>query len=376
MIVIRTFDNYKQQSSPLQSRKYLIWIGISVLILMLPGCAYFTSADAPPKTIIIPEQWTATSDSEKLPIKPWTQEFSGIELNKMIQEAYNQNPNIQYLIAGVSIAEEQVWISGSTMLPQIDAGISGNRSQRSNISGFSVSSPRSTTYGFNLGFLWEIDLWYKLGNELEAAQHDQTAAESDLQAAKLSLAANITKTWVDGIVADQQVELTRKTISSFKNALDIIEQGYDRGIYNALDVHLARTSWLNAQGREQGFLRIKDEATRTLESSLGRYPSGTLIFPDQLPIVTEALPNSLPSSLLERRPDIIAATERFYASDQRMLKARKNMLPTIQFSGSGGTSTKKFSEIFNPEFLIWNIAGKPYSTTISWWPIDCRAQSG
>jgi NodT family efflux transporter outer membrane factor (OMF) lipoprotein len=211
--------------------------------------------------------------------------------------------------------------------------------------------------GVSLDFLWEIDLWYKLGNELDATEHEKTASLSDLQAAQLSLAANISKTWFDAIVARQQVKLAEKTISSFKNALDIIERGYDRGLYKALDVRLSRSSLLNAQGRKQNFLRIQDESTRILESLLGRYPSASLKIPDTLPTVTHALPNSLPSDLLARRPDIIAAEQRFFASDQRMIKTRKNMLPTLQISGNGGTSTQKLREIFNPEFLIWSVAG-------------------
>jgi NodT family efflux transporter outer membrane factor (OMF) lipoprotein len=171
------------------------------------------------------------------------------------------------------------------------------------------------------------------------------------------LAANIAKTWFDAIVAHQQVKLAENTIHSFRNALEIIEQGYDRGIYQALDVRLARSNLLSAQGRKQSFLSIQDETTRRLEFLLGRYPSASLKVPESLPKITSPLPNSVPSSLLKRRPDIIAAAERYFASDQRMLKARKNMFPTIQISGSGGTSTQKLKEIFNPEFLIWNIAG-------------------
>ena len=351
-----TFETNNRRPKSKQGSQCPIYAWFLGLTLILSGCSYFTAAEAPPKSVNIPKQWAAATNWEQRPVQPWTREFADPKLDQLIEEAYKRNPSIQSLIASVSVAEEQTWISGSVLLPQIDAGISGNRNQRSNINGFSITSPRTTAFGFSLGFLWEIDLWYKLGNELEAAMHDHAAAESNLQAARLSLAANITKTWIDGIVAGQQVKLARKTITSFKNALDIIEQGYDRGIYQALDVRLARTSWINARGREQGFLRLKDEVSRTLEFSLGRYPAGKFIFAQQLPTLSETLPNSLPSSLLERRPDVTAASERFFASDQRLLKARKNMLPTIQFSGNGGTSARKLNEIFDPEFLIWNIA--------------------
>ncbi|MFK5948505.1 MAG: efflux transporter outer membrane subunit [Methylococcales bacterium] len=332
-------------------------VSLIVLVLTLPACSYFSATDSAPETVTIPEQWTAAIQTQQDPVGPWLNGFATPQLNTLVAEAFQQNPSIQSLLAGLTIAEEQTWLSWSAFWPQINAGLKASRNQRSNASGFSVSASRVNNLGFSLDFIWEIDLWYKLGNELDATEHDKVAAFSDLQAAKLSLAANITKTWVDAIVAKQQIKLAKKTISSFKNALDIIDLGYVRGLYKALDVRLARSSLLNAQGRKENFLRVQDESTRLLESLLGRYPSASLDIPENFPVISQPLPNSVPSSLLDRRPDIIAAEQRFFASDERMIKAHKNMLPTIQISGNGGTSTQKLRDIFNPEFLIWSIAG-------------------
>ena len=331
-------------------------LSIALVTVLLSGCRYFKPTEIPPKTIQIPKQWDKSQGFRKNLIRPWLNEFSDPQLTLLIKEAFRQNPNLQGLIAGVAISDDQTWFAISSFLPKIDAGLRASRNKRSNAGGFSVSSPRSNNVGFSLDFLWEIDLWYKLGNELAATEHEKTASESDLYAAQLSLAANITKTWFDAIVSAQQVKLADKTIASFENALEIVDQGYNRGLYKALDVRLARSNLLNAKGKKENFLRIKDGQTRTLEAMLGRYPSAQLTFPDQLPTVTNELPSSVPASLLERRPDIIAAAERFFATDQRMIKARKNMLPTIQLSGGGGTSTKRLDEIFDPERLIWNIA--------------------
>lgn len=330
---------------------------LSLGILTLPACSYFSATDSAPKTVKVPEKWSSVINKDLQPVRPWLDEFSAPELNTFVEEAFQQNPSIQSLLASIAIAEEQTWLSWSGFWPQINAGIRASRNKRNGAAGFSVSSRRINNVGFSLDFIWEIDLWYKLGNELEATEHEKTASLSDLQAAHLSLAANISKTWFDAIVAKQQIKLAEKTIVSFKNALEIIERGYDLGLYKALDVRLARTSLLNAQGRKENFLKVQDATIRLLEAQLGRYPSARLKVPAQLPIVSKPLPNSVPSTLLERRPDIIAAEHRFFASDERMVKARKNMFPTIQISGSGGTSTQKLEEIFNPEFLIWNIAG-------------------
>ncbi len=327
------------------------------IISVIQGCSYFSSAESTPSVVAIPDEWaSATSQPEDL-VHPWLDELADPQLNTLVEEAFEHNPSILSLNATTDIAEQQTWLSWSLFWPQVDAGLRASRNKRNNAGGFAVSTGPVNTFGFSMDFIWEIDLWYKLGNELEATEHEKTASDSDLHAAKLSLAANIAKTWFDGIVAIQQVNLAEKTINSFRNALEIIEQGYNRGLYQALDVRLARTNLLNAQGRKQNFLRVQDQTTRILEVLLGRYPSGQFQFPAQLPNANQPLPNSVPSTLLDRRPDIIAAAERFFASDQRMLKARKNMFPTIQISGGGGTSSREAKDVFNPEFIIWNIAG-------------------
>ncbi|MCH9696744.1 MAG: efflux transporter outer membrane subunit [Gammaproteobacteria bacterium] len=329
----------------------------TIACLQLQGCSYFKSAETTPHVVALPDQWSASTSLSDDPVKPWLEDLGDPVLAELIEEAFDSNPNLRGLNAATEVAEQQTWLAWSVFWPQIDAGLRASRNKRNNAGGFAVSAKPVNTFGFSLDFIWEIDLWYKLGNELEATEHEKTASLADYRAAKLSLAANIAKTWFDGIVAIQQVNLAEKTIDSFKNALEIIEQGYDRGLYQALDVRLARTNLLSAQGRKENFLSIRDATTRTLEALLGRYPSASLAFPDQLPATDQTLPDSVPSTLLERRPDIIAAAQRFFAADQRMLKARKNLLPTIQISGSGGTSSREYKDMFNPEFIIWNIAG-------------------
>ena len=325
-------------------------------LLLLPGCSLFVGAKAPPQEFVIPQRWSTDIDSTASPLRPWLDNFNQPQLTELIQEAFTKNPNLQALAASMEIARQQTWIAGATRWPQMDAGIRPSRSKRSSTAGFSLSSSRTTNYGFSLDFLWEIDLWNRLGNRQEATELDQAAAEADLKAAQLSLAANLVKTWFEATTAGQQIELARKTIQSFKNALEIIEQGYERGLNRVLDVRLARTNLLGAISREQVFRRTKDQAVRSLEFFLGRYPAGALEVPPRLPVISEPIPVSIPAKLLERRPDIIAASQRFYASDQRFLEAGKNLLPAISLTANGGTSTRKLGDLFNPEALIWNIA--------------------
>lgn len=329
-----------------------------LLVIILQGCSYFSPTESLPDTVAIPDKWSSQlNEQTRAGLQSWVDEFSDPELKLLVSEALQHNPGIQRLAAGVAVADDQTWLAWSEFWPKLAGGFKSSRNKRNNSAGFAVSTKPVNNFGVSLDFLWEIDLWYRLGNEFEATEHEKSAAESDLYAAQLSLAANIAKSWFDTIVASQQLQLAEKTIQSFKHTLEIVEQGYDRGVYKPLDVRLARSNLLGAEGRRENYLKIQDEAKRTLEFFLGRYPSANLTTPPQLPDIPHSVPASVPSELLERRPDIVAAAERFFATDQRLIKARKNMLPTIQLNGSVGTSTKKLSDIFNPENLIWNMAG-------------------
>lgn len=335
----------------------IVRTALTLFALTLQSCSYFSATDTLPDTVPIPETWSSLPNAEQQAVKPWLNDFADPALTALVEQALAQNPSIQSLIADVEIADEQTWVTWSGFWPKLDASVKGSRFQRNSAAGFAVAPKPRDNFGFNLDFLWEVDLWYRLGNELSAAEHDKTALVADLQAARLSLAANIAKSWFDVISAKQQLALSEQTIASFNRALEIVEQGYDRGLYQAIDVRLARTNLLNAQGRKQGFLQLVDETTRTLEALVGQYPAASQQTPNRLPDLNQPLPNSVPAELLQRRPDILAAGERFLASDERLRKARKNMLPTIQLTASGGTSTKRMKDIFNPENLIWNIGG-------------------
>lgn len=351
-------------ANPMLLRRSPFNIGLSMMAksvalgIMLQGCSYFSPTESRPETVAVPDKWSSTvRGAAETGVQPWIDEFSDPELKSLVGEALQNNPGIRRLKAGFEVADEQTWLAWSQLWPTLTGGFKSSRTQRNNSGGFAVSPKPVNNFGVSLDFLWEIDLWYRLGNELEATEHDKSAAASDLYAAQLSLSANIAKSWFDTIVATQQLKLADKTIDSFRHTLEIVEQGYDRGVYKPLDVRLARSSLLGAEGRKESYLKIRDEATRTLEFFLGRYPAGNMTTPQQLPVIGQGVPVSVPSELLERRPDIIAAAERFFASDQRLIKARKNMLPTIQLNGSVGTGSKKLSDIFNPENLIWNMAG-------------------
>ena len=324
-------------------------------LLLLSGCSLFQGRSEPVAFENLPKQWQTELDNKQM-AKFWLEEFKQPELIKLIDEALLKSPSLRSQTSLVELALVQARVEGADLWPQLSAGLNSSRNKRGNTGGYSISSVYSTSYRFSLDFSWEVDLWQRLSHGVKAAEYDVHTAHADYEAARLSLVANIIKLWFDAIEAQQQLNLSKKTLANYNDVLEIIERGYDYGLYRALDVRLARSNMLNAVNREQNYRIAKDQAIRSLEVLVGRYPAATLQLSQTLPKLDYSIPAGVPADLLDRRPDIIAAKQRFKALDERHIQAKMNRLPAIKLTGSGGTSTQKLSDLVNTDFLVWNFA--------------------
>ena len=153
-----------------------------------------------------------------------------------------------------------------------------------------------------------------------------------------------------------QVDLAEETVRSFEANLGTVEQRFRAGITRALDLRLTRANVANAQSNLASRRRQRDVAVRGLEVLLGRYPSYDLGISVALPVIGKRIPAGLPSGLVSRRPDILAAEKRLAAAEQRVGEAKKARLPAIRLTSSGGTSTDEFGELLNTDFKVWSLA--------------------
>lgn len=326
---------------------------LAAYFLLLSGCSLFSGRSTPVVLNEIPEKWQSEGVNDGAPLF-WLDEFNQPELLALLEEAFKKSPDILSQASLVQLAQVQARLAGADRWPQLSASLGSSRNRRGNTGGFSLASVYNTSYDFALDLTWEVDLWNRLGNGLKAALYDEEAAQADYDAARLSLAANLIKVWFDGIEAQQQLTLSRKTVENFKNSLQIVERGYGYGLYRALDVRLARSNMLAAVSREKNYLIAKDQALRSLEVFLGRYPAAKIKLPAKLPELSNSIPAGIPAELLNRRPDIISARKRFQALDQRHIQAKKDRLPAIRLTGRGGTSTRNLTELVDTDYLVWN----------------------
>ena len=329
-----------------------------VILLLLAGC------NTPPKdqsgelNIKTPVKWTALGEESLPPFSSgWLKDIEDPLLPEMIAQALAHNYNLQSVAARLEISRANTIILGADRYPQINSGVSGARRQRTGTSGFALTSNRTDTFGISFDINWEIDLWGRLRDRARAAVADFEASESDYRSARLSLAGRTSKSWFNAIEAELQLRLAEETVKSFEDNLEVVEERFRRGIIRALDVRLTRTNVAAARSNLHSRMRQRDADVRTLEVIMGRYPAYQLAVASDLPLITQPVPVGLPAELLGRRPDIQAAERRLAAADSRVKESKKNQLPSIRLTASGGTSTNDLSEILNTDFTVWSLIG-------------------
>jgi len=332
---------------------------INVLAILLSGCGLIPDHKIDPLDMAIPQQWQNQSGEIESDIihHAWLEDFNSLELKPLIDEALLHNYDLMAAAARVEAAQALVKINGADRFPQVSAAFDGGRAQRNSTGGFSISSPISNTFGVDFTLNWELDIWGKLQNQTNAAELDFKATEADYQAARLSLAANVAKSWFNLIEARLQSHLLEKKVIAFENARQIIEDGYALGVNSALDVRLARANVASAQSQFNAQNIQLDNATRALEILLGRYPRAEIKASEKFPILNQPITTGLPIALLRRRPDLLAAEKRLAGTDQRVSQAIKSFLPSLSLAANGGTNTSHIRDVLDYEALVWNIIG-------------------
>jgi multidrug efflux system outer membrane protein len=320
-------------------------------VWLLVGCG-LSSISQPQHSLKIntPEVWQVAGNRTNQQVSQgWLSEFNDSRMRATVLEAQKSNQNLQATAARLRVAKELTIQSRAELLPTFRVGASGGLTNEG-----SETSERS---GLSLAASWEPDLWGRLRDLNRAVAADFDAAVAEFRNARLSLAATTAKSYCNLISAQQQLVLAQTTLDSFEKNLRIIERNYKAGVPNvrALDVQLGRTNVSAAQRTVKARELERDDAARSLEVLLGRYPSTTMQPGKELPVLNSRIPVGLPATLIERRPDLESARARIMATAERASAARKNLLPNLSLTGSGSSTQGNFARLLSPTDLVTNI---------------------
>ena len=325
---------------------------IALSLLLLSGCATSPDASDTPD-LDLPTAWTTNPNNDKP--EAWLKELKNPELNALVAEALQNNADLQLAAGRFHQAIAEARIAGADQLPTAGLGLNGTRQKINSFGPSSTGAMRYNNYDLSLNLSWEIDVWGKLGNRSSAAIARVEASQSDLDAARMSLVAQVTKSWLNLIEAKRQLSLSQGTASADRENLSTVEARFKRGLAEGLEVRQIRTQKALSDADVETRKRAYDQAARSLEVLLGRYPKAQEQTHAVLPELPSDIPSGIPAQLLTRRPDLVASERQLAATGEELLASKKDLLPSISLTASGGSSSQEFQNLLDSNFSIWSL---------------------
>ena len=288
--------------------------------------------DALPDSTEVRAEWAAPADDTGEVDDGWLASFEDEQLNALVAEALDtQNPNMRVLSAQVDRAEASSRLAAAALKPTVafGAGASGTGGD---------PAVESQLAGGGFGVSWEADVWGRIQAGVNAADENLRATTADFQFARQSLVANVAKAWYLATELSLQVGLAEEMVEILKETVSLVEKKENVGQVSMQDVNLVRADLASAQNALEQAKGGQRQARRTLEILLGRYPAGEIKTATELRPVPPPVPVGLPSQLLERRPDLIAAERRVAAAFNLSEQARLAQLPRFGLTGATGVT--------------------------------------
>src|SRR4051794_37440474 len=354
--------------------------------VLLTGCALkippFGADILPgPARDEIPGQWSGPH--RRGPVVPnWISSFGDPELSALVTEAIERNPDLRAAAARVEASRYAVRVAASSLYPRIGAKILGNRqgTESSGDLGFGIDPPslgsvpgvgdeggsasnRSVdksqqrwVYGLGIGAGWEADVWGRVRSKKAAAQAESDALAADYEFARQSLAAAVARAYFSTIEASQQAANAQETLDLYQQYVSLTDTRKEQGHASDFDVAQIKARTAAAQDALYIAQAARAQAIRAIEVVTSHYPAGRFSTRHSFPRQPGAAPAGLPSQILERRPDLIAAERRFAAAFHRVTEARTARLPRFAISASGGMGTAQLDTVGIIEAVTWSLA--------------------
>lgn len=315
---------------------------IGLCAALLAGCADVSMPAYRRPETPVKSQWSGRPPvSAAETIAPdWWKEFRDPTLNELVARAVAGNFDVKILAARIQVAGAEIGEARAGALPTLDAGAGAS---------FEKSTGQKLSKSFNLGTQvnWDIDVWGKVEKGVQAQKAEYRASEADWRAGYLKLVSDVSTTYFQILQFDEQIDQQQRALEKNKQILATYDAMYRNGLLPNTRVLQQRAEINRLTGDLLELRRARDLATNALATLLGvpagefRIPPGRLQDRVRLPEV----PAGLPSELLKRRPDIVAAEFRVLEAYDLVGQAKLAQLPSVSLTGRGGSSSLALTDL-------------------------------
>lgn len=331
----------------------------ALLVLALTGCAigpdYRRPALDTPAQFRAVEGWKAAAPADAIERGAWWELYGDAELNALIRRLEDSNQSLAAAEAAWRQARALARGARAAFLPTLDGGAAASRS--------GTAEGVAKSYDASLGASWEPDVWGKLRRQLEADEAGLAASAADLAAVRLSQQAELVQSYLQLRVVDEQIRLLDATLEAYRRSLRLSDNQYRAGLVPKSDVTQAQTQLKSTEAQRIDLDYQRAQLEHAIAVLLGASPASLrLAARDGLPALP-GLPPALPSSLLERRPDVAGAERRVIAANAEIGVARAAWFPDLTLSASGGYRSAQLAEWISAPNRFWSI-GPQFAMTL------------
>ena len=335
-----------------------------LLALCLAGCAgsQVTPLSTVPVATAYKEaqgNWIAAAPADTLQRGAWWQLYEDAELDHLQQKLLANSPDLASALARYQQAQAATDAVRSLQSPTLGGLLNVERDRQSERRPLRVLGPQSpdeyTNASLGLSLQYELDLWGRVRQQVNAGIAQEQAAQADLAGARLSLQAQLADMMIALRGVDQEVSLLRETENAYARAAEMIAHRHQIGIASGLDLARAQTQLETTRSQLQQVQARRAVLEHAIAALTGANASTFSLTPKSVPEVIPAIPFGLPSALLQRRPDIAAAQRRVAAANASVGVARSAFFPSITFNALGGFQSNDLSQFVAAPNIFWAI---------------------
>lgn len=290
----------------------------------------------------------------------WWTLFQSPELNQLVDEAMRANPDVAAAQASLREAGEQVSASRGGLFPTVSGNVSSTREKES----FGPYLYTLTVDAASLSVSYSLDVFGGTRRQIEASAAQAEYERFELEATYLTLTSNVVNTAVTLASTRDQIAATQELIHIQTTQLDLVKSRFQQGAVSRADVLSQEAALAQTRATLPPLQKQLDQARNQMTAYLGRFPNQEQIehfelaglhLPDELPV-------SLPSAIVEQRPDVRAAEAQLHEASANVGVATANQLPQFNLTASAGTGATRFADLFTSGTGVWSLAGSVAQT--------------
>ncbi len=291
--------------------------------------------------------WIVAKPADTVPKGKWWEIFNDTILNGLEEQVSVTNQTLRAAEARYTSSRASVAAARSGLFPSVGLDSGASRSRR--------GGENTKSYNVTLDASWEIDLWGRVRRLIEASRAQSEASAADLENAQLSLQSELATNYFQLRVTDVQRDLFDDTVKAFDASFKIAQNRYNAGVAGKVDVVQAESQLKSVQAQALDLQVTRAQLEHAIAVLVGKAPADFVLPPAKFQARIAPIPPGMPSTLLERRPDVSAAERRMAEANARIGVARAAYFPALSLSGSGGFASSSLASLFSAPSRIWSL---------------------